>query len=106
MNNRPVANTSPTAATHGNAVKSVASAGTPEALASPGTLAVSVLIVPKRGNSNPVWIGSSSTNDAPSVKVTDVGVLLQAPPGKRLDLCNIFVDVTTNGEGVAYETLN
>lgn len=106
MNNRPVRNTSPVAATHGFAVKSVASAGTPEALAAAGTLVVSVLIVPKRGNTNPVWIGSSGTNDAPSVKVTDTGVALTAPPGTRIDLGLIFVDVTTNGEGVAYESLS
>ncbi len=106
MNNRPVRNTSTVAAVHGFAIKSVTSAGTPEALVAASTLVCSVLIVPKRGNSNPVWIGSSSTNDQPSIKVTDVGVQLNAPPGSRIDLANIFVDVTTNGEGVAYESLN
>jgi hypothetical protein len=106
MNNRPVRNTSPIAAVHGFAVKSVAAAATPERLVAADTYVHSVLIVPKRGNTNPVWIGSSSTNDEQSVKVTDTGVALIAPPGTRLNLFDLYVDVTTNGEGVAYQSLS
>jgi hypothetical protein len=105
-NVRLAQNKSTLATVFATAVKTVASTGTPEALAAAGTLCSSVLIVPKRGNTTAVYIGSSATNDAQHVLVGATGVLLTAPHGTRIDLGSIYVDVATNGEGVAYEAMN
>ncbi len=105
-NVRLAQNKSTLAATWVNGVKTVAAAGTPEPLAAVSTLVSRVLIVPRRGNTNPVWIGSSSANDAQHVLVGAAGIPLEAPAGTRIDLSTIYCDVTTNGEGVAYEGMN
>lgn len=93
--------TSPTTATVSGATKTVASAGTPEALGV-GT-AKEVFIFPLRTNTGVVYWGTSATND------TQNGVLptvISAPPGKVINLAQIFIDVTVNGEGVRYTTVN
>lgn len=79
--------------------KTVASAGTPEAL---GTGSFQqVLIFPLRANTGEVWWGLSSVNDAQSGTLP---VALVAPPGKLINIADIYLDVAVNGEGVRYFT--
>ena len=84
--------------------KTVTAAGTAEALAS-GIVAKSVTIQALRGNTNKVYIGTSS------VSSTAYGVSLLAGEtfsvsndghDSRINLADIYIDVDTNGEGVTY----
>lgn len=84
------------------ASKTVAATGTPEAMAASGT-AQQVLIFPLRTNTGEVYWGTSSTNDAQHATLPTV---LVAPPGKVIDLADIYLDVTVNGEGVRFIALN
>lgn len=79
--------------------KTVAATGTPEAMASAGTTCKTVVLSPLRTNTGDVYMGASSTNNAQHVIVPGV-IVLDAPPGKLLDLSDIYLDVTVNGEGV------
>jgi len=93
------AQTSAGAATMVDTVKTVASPGTPEALGS--GLVSEVAIYPLRTNNDRVYWGGSATND------TQHGwtpVRLTAPPGKKLNLAQIFLDVMTAGDGVRFST--
>lgn len=91
----------PTNATVGGATKTVAATGTPEALGV-GT-AKEVFIYPLRGNTGIVYWGNSSTNDT---QHGTLPVVITAPTGKVIDLSTIFLDVSVNGEGVRYFTVN
>lgn len=91
------ANTSTTAVTTNEFSKTVASTATPEKLTNVQTLVTEAIIVPLRTNTNPVKIGTSSADNDQHISVPFV---LTAPDGKKIDLSTIYVDVTTNGEGV------
>lgn len=90
-----------TTATLADASKTVAAAGTPEALGS-GTVR-EVFIFPLRTNTGDVYWGTTSTNDT---QHGTLPIVLTAPPGKVIDLADIYLDVTVNGEGVRYITNN
>ena len=84
-----------------------ASTGTPEALAADGTLVQSVTIwgfkAARTNNTTSAWIDSISTNDAQTVEVpAGTPVTITAAPGKVIDLNDIYVDITTAGDGVFY----
>lgn len=105
------ANTSTTAATLTQALKTVAATGTPEALGS--GLVESVAIRPKKtrttANTGNVWIQNVVTNDLAGgweLAPTDAPLVLSAPVGKKIDLAAIFIDVATNGDGVIYTAVN
>lgn len=85
--------------------KTVSAAGTAEVLGNQlvnGPLMVSALL----GNTNPVVVGNDGSND---VTLTN-GVLLAAGDFIVFDfvgnLASLWVDVTTNDEGVAWVYLN
>jgi hypothetical protein len=97
----PSSTLTPTNATLGGSTKAVAAAGTPEALGV-GTCR-GILIFPLRTNTGDAFIGASAANDS---QHGEVPVAIDAPAGKVLNLADIYVDVTVNGEGVGYITLN
>jgi hypothetical protein len=81
--------------------KTVAAAGTSEALVAASQRVKSVVIIAKGGNTNRVYVGASdvaaTTNDGlragESVTIEAVG---------WLDLADIYLDVGVNGEGVDF----
>lgn len=85
-----------TASTFATGTKTVASTGTPEALGT-GTYR-EVFIYPLRTNTAAVYWGITSTNNA-----QDATLPVVLSPGNGLvNLANIFLDVTVNGEGVRW----
>ena len=84
---------------HTYSATSVAATGTAESLVSSSTpLKIGVTIKALSTNTNAVWVGGSSTS-------TTTGFELKA--GEQIfipvtDAQTIYVDVTTNGEGVSY----
>lgn len=97
------ATASTTSATLTGGSKTVAATGTPEVLVGSPTLVDTVIIAPLRTNTGSAFIGFSSTNDTQTIPLP---VALTAPNGKKIDLNLIYVDVTVNGEGVRYSTIN
>lgn len=89
-------------------------AGTPERLAAPGTYVSSVTLFGQRlarvPNTDPVWFGSTSADDSQLVQLTPgtaefpngSAYSFTAPPGRVIDLGDIYVDVETAGDGVTY----
>lgn len=97
------ASASTTAATLAEGTKAVAASGTPERLVAVATLVESVTITALAGNTNPVYVGFSAGDGTQTIPLP---YTLVAPAGKKIDLNAIFVDVTTNGEGVRYSSAN
>jgi hypothetical protein len=91
----------PDTATLAHGTKTVAAAGTPEALGA-GTCRA-VIISPLRTNPGDAFLGASGANDTQHIEPP---VVIEAPAGKLLNLAHLYVDVTVNGEGVGYITLN
>lgn len=105
-----------TKATFVTGSKAPASAGTPEALAAAATYVQQVVICGQRAarvaNTGSVWIGSSSVNDSQLIELTPGAAAspgingssytLTAPPGKVIDLGDIYVDSVTVGDGVTW----
>lgn len=106
-----------TKATFVTGSKAPASAGTPEALAAAATYVQQVVICGQRAarvaNTGSVWIGSSSANDsqlvellagvaAPGPGINGTSYTITAPPGKVIDLGDIYVDSVTVGDGVTW----
>lgn len=86
-------------------VKTVGDSSTPEAIASSPTFFTTAIIMGKKAvrtvNANTVYLGDSATNDTQAL---DIGIddkyHLVMPAGTKGDLSRIYVDVTTNGDGV------
>lgn len=76
--------------------KDVATAGTPEALTTRDVPCVSVFLLPKAGNTNPIFLTDSNTT---TKKITIPTGGLTVPVGNPKLLT---IDVTTNGEGVEW----
>lgn len=99
-----------TAATPYQATKTVAATGTPEALAATSMLVDSVVLDARKArgtlNTSTCFIGFTNVNDAQLYPLAPGERLsLSAPPGKRIDLAGIYVDVGTNGDGITYTAL-
>ena len=81
--------------------KTVAAAGTAEALSSSSQRVKSLAVVAKTGNTGQVYVGgsdvASSTNDGLAA-----GDTLTLPSVNWLDLNAIYVDVDVSGEGVDF----
>jgi hypothetical protein len=81
--------------------KTVAAAGTAEALAPASQRVKSVVIIAKGGNTNRVYIGgpdvASTTNDG-----LGAGEWVTIEAAGWLDLADIYLDVGVNGEGVDF----
>ena len=88
----------PTAVVSGR--KTVTTAGTGEALGSSTALGEGVIIMALKDNTNNVFVGDSSVD-----KTSDKQYELE--PGEATaiaidDIAKVYVDVTTNGEGVQF----
>lgn len=92
---------SPAAASLTEGSKTVASTATPEALGT-GSFR-QVMIYPLRSNSGTTYWGTTSTNDT---QHGTLPVTITAAPGKAINISGIFIDVSTNGDGVRYIGLN
>jgi len=92
-------NISDTAAALDHVVKTLGAVGSGP-IGSSSTLVESVLIKAKHGNTGNVWIGKSSQQNMP------LPVSIGAPPGKKIDLADIYFRVDTVGDGVVILTLN
>lgn len=80
--------------------KTVAAAATPEALSAANTHFHWLDVVALGSNTNPIAIGASNVDVG-----TQVGYLIDADAGVTLydvSLKDVYVDVTTDGEGVTY----
>lgn len=81
--------------------KTVAAAGTAEALVSASERVKSVVVIAKKANSNQVYLGASdvasTTNDG-----LDAGEFLTINANGWLDLADLFLDSDTNSEGVDF----
>jgi len=110
-NSPQLQNSSTTGATLGGGFKTVAATGTPEAMVGISTLVQSVMIKARKSraaaNTGLVWIGHTSTNDAQQIPLNPGdSISLDAPPGKKIDLNTIFIDVETADDGVSYLAVN
>lgn len=94
----------PSVTTSGSTV--VTTAGTPVPLvATAGTVYASVIVlVPKRGNAGSTcWAGFTTGNLKQNIVLP---WSITAVDGRKIDLSTIFIDVSTNGDGVAWEGLD
>ncbi len=90
-------------------VKTVSATGTPEPLVASTTYVNSVLIQAgkaRSANASSVWVGFSVTNDAQPIELLPGDAIsFEAPPGKRIDISGIYIDVTTANDGVRFFTV-
>ena len=81
--------------------KTVAAAGTAEALVASSQRARSVTIIPKTSNTGQVYVGgsdvASTTNDG-----LDAGESVDFEAVNWLDMADVYIDVDTDGEGVDF----
>jgi hypothetical protein len=98
----PAASTgiTPVVAQGGSGTKTVAAAATPEALVADSTLVESVTIYALAANTGDAFAGFSSDPQGA------LPLVIVAPAGKKIDLAEILVRVTEDGDGVAYETID
>lgn len=103
-------------ATFVRGTKIPAAIATPERIAAVGTYVHSVTIIGQRAarvpNTSSVWIDAVATNDGQLIELTPgtspgpgingSSYTLTAPPGKVIDLGDIYVDSETLGDGVSY----
>lgn len=110
----PQAGSTTNKATFVRGFKAPAAIGTPEALAASGTYVQKVTIFAIRAsrttNTSSVWVDGIATNNAQSIELlpgsagNPMGafVSFEAPPGKVIDLADIYVDAATVTDGVFY----
>jgi hypothetical protein len=84
----------------------------PQPLTATSTLVEAVEIQPARDRATPnagaIWIGPTSGNGTQLRRITnaDVPYIVTAPPGKKIDLSQIFVGVANAGDGVVWTAVN
>lgn len=98
----PGSGTTPASATGADGTKTVAATGTPEALAASGT-ARTLFLFPLSTNTTDVFWGFGT---GAGEQHGTIPAVIEPADGKLIDLADIYIRVATNGEGVAYETLN
>lgn len=84
---------------------SVTTAGTRVALSTTSQKAAWIIFKPKAANTNPVFIGGSTVSATSGYILTNGNNSVTFPPVADLngyDLSKIFIDATTNGEGVQF----
>ena len=105
-------NNSTTSATITQGVLNVASPTVPKALANVPTLVEAVEMTPARDRSTPntgnIWFGPlpGDGTQLRLLKPVDLPYCLSAPPGKKIDLSTIYIDVVTAGDGVVLTAVN
>lgn len=99
-------------ATRAHGFKTVSATGTPEALVGSTTLVDSVILTGFKSYNTPnatvVYVGLVAvTNDVNGIPLYPGGTIeLRAPVGKKIDLNHLWLDVTTNGDGAYYHSLD
>ena len=88
-------------------LKAPAATGTPEALAADGTNVTTVTIWSQRAsrvaNTSSVYIDSTSGNDTQLIELAPgTFISITAPPGKVIDLNDIYVDSVTVTDGAFF----
>lgn len=97
-----------TKATLVSGYKIPAATATPEAVAAAGTYVQSVTIFAQRAtqgtaNTSSLYVDWTSGNGTQLIEIPVGGFqVITAPPGKYLDLGDIYVDSVTAGDGVLY----
>lgn len=96
-----------TAATPYQAAKTVALTTVPEAVAAATRLVDSVVLYGQKAratnNTSTCYVGFTNVDGEQLLPITAGSYIsLSAPPGKKIDLAGIYVDVGTNGDGVVY----
>ena len=81
--------------------KTVAAAGTAEAMSSTSQRVRSVTIVAKSSNTGQVYIGGSDVASTTNAGLAP-GDALEIPSESWLDLSDVYIDVDTNGEGIDF----
>lgn len=87
-------------------VKSVASADTPEPLTASAILVDSVRIDADASNTGSVLLGVVDSISEDTFFTIAVPFVITAVPGKKIDLAQILVQVTEDGDAVSYIALN
>ena len=84
--------------------KTVAAAGTAEALGSDGTLVQALVIKAEDGNGGKIYPGDSAVDNSDTEQGLNPGDILNLtwPDGEMGNLADIYIDVDTNGEGVVF----
>jgi hypothetical protein len=93
--------------TPGQGYKSIASAGTPEALVSTNVYAQSVTLIGmnefRTANTSTAYFGWTSTNDEQLFPITAGGqVVITAPPGRSINLKSIYIDVVSDSDTIVF----
>ena len=83
-----------------SAIKAVAAAATPEALVAAATYVVSVTIKANDTNTNDVFVGDSTVDNAGTFPPLSPGTVITIGHSYDFNLADIFVAVAVNGEGV------
>ena len=81
--------------------KTVAAAGTAEALSSTPQRVLSLAIIAKSSNTGQVYVGGSDVDSSTNGGMAP-GDSLELSGGNAMDLADIYIDVDTNGEGVDF----
>ncbi|MDA0734370.1 MAG: hypothetical protein O2909_11895 [Chloroflexi bacterium] len=81
--------------------KTVAVAGTAEAIVSASRRVKSVVIIAKSGNTNRVYVGGADVNSATNGGLS-AGQSVTIESVEWLDLADIYLNVGFNGEGVDF----
>ena len=81
--------------------KTVAVAGTAEAMVGASQRVKSVVIIAKSGNTNQVYVGGSDVDSATNGGLA-AGESITVEAVAWLDLADIYLDVAVNGEGVDF----
>lgn len=86
-------------------VKTVASTATPEAASATDLYCTTMVLTGRKAartpNTGDVYVGWTSTNDAQPYKITSDGeVWFNAPEGAKWNLAELYIDVTTNADGL------
>jgi hypothetical protein len=87
--------------------KTVAATATPELMSSSSVKVSSVLIQGYKAqgtlNTGNVYIGSVVTDATDPIAIVPGGsLIIDAPPGKYIDLNTLYIDVATAADGVGY----
>jgi hypothetical protein len=83
--------------------KTVAASGTPESVSKPQLLTNSAKIKALAGNTNKVFVGDASGQTyelSPKEEVSITEIFEKDGGSADIDLAEVFIRVTTNGEGV------
>lgn len=86
-------------------IKTIAATGTPEKVSSTDLYFRKAWIygikAARTANTGTVYLGELATNDTQFVAIATAALLvLEAPPGAKMNFAEIYCDAATNGDGV------